>query len=92
MVAANLVWDEEGYVKEALVAVGSCAPKATRLEELERALIGKRMGNALGEAVLAKQFTPLSPIDDVRGTASYRTDVAVTLVRRALEECARQGR
>jgi CO/xanthine dehydrogenase FAD-binding subunit len=28
----------------------------------------------------------LSPIDDVRGTAEYRSEVALTLVRRAIAE------
>jgi CO/xanthine dehydrogenase FAD-binding subunit len=32
----------------------------------------------------------LAPIDDVRATATYRMDAALTLVSRALDECARK--
>jgi CO/xanthine dehydrogenase FAD-binding subunit len=34
---------------------------------------------------------PLSPIDDLRGTAEYRREAARTLVMRALQACAAEG-
>jgi len=36
--------------------------------------------------VKPEHFATLSPLDDHRGTAGYRLDAAVTLVRRLLEE------
>ena len=88
MVAANLLTDREGRIREALIAVGSCSPRSVRLPELERALVGRSIKNDLRLVVAGEQFAPLSPIDDVRGTAAYRTDAALTLVRRALAACA----
>jgi CO/xanthine dehydrogenase FAD-binding subunit len=38
--------------------------------------------------VRQEHLAPLSPIDDVRGSASYRLDAAQTLLARALEACA----
>jgi len=35
-----------------------------------------------------EHLSPLAPIDDVRGTADYRWDAALTLVRRAVAEVA----
>jgi len=37
----------------------------------------------------AAQLAPLSPIDDLRGSAAYRQDVVVTLLRRLLAGMAR---
>jgi CO/xanthine dehydrogenase FAD-binding subunit len=86
-VAAVLV-TEGGRVTDARVAVGACSPVAQRLPALEAALAGRRAGPGLAEAVLPEHLAPLSPIDDVRGTAAYRLDAALTLVRRTLAEAA----
>ena len=39
-------------------------------------------------SALAQHLAQLSPIDDVRATATYRDDAALTLVGRALDACA----
>lgn len=71
-------------VTAARVAVGACAPTARRLPALESALVGRRCDAGLADAVLPEHLAPLAPIDDVRGTADYRSDAALTLIRRAL--------
>jgi CO/xanthine dehydrogenase FAD-binding subunit len=91
MVAANLALDEQGRIREAFIAVGSCSPRSLRLPELERALIGHSVKNGLREIVAAEHLAPLSPIDDVRGTAIYRNDAALTLLQRALAACAEKA-
>lgn len=91
MVAANLVLDADGTIREALVCVGSCSPAALRLTELERVLTGKPARFGLSEVVGPEHLARLSPIDDVRATAAYRWDAALTLVQRALEDCARKA-
>jgi CO/xanthine dehydrogenase FAD-binding subunit len=48
MVAANLVVDSSGSIREALVCVGSCSAAALRLAELERALVGQPARPGLG--------------------------------------------
>jgi CO/xanthine dehydrogenase FAD-binding subunit len=87
MVAANLVVEEDGLIREALLCVGSCSPVARRLPELEGELVGKPARAGLGRLVKREHLAQLSPIDDVRATADYRRDAAFTLVGRALEEC-----
>lgn len=91
MVAANLLIGTDGRVREAAICVGSCSPKALRLGELERALVGASVGPQLHEIPRPEHFSTLSPIDDVRATAAYRKEVAQTLVHRALDECARKA-
>jgi CO/xanthine dehydrogenase FAD-binding subunit len=91
MVAANLVVDSAGKIREALISVGSCSPAALRLAELERALAGQTARPGLRRVVNSRHLARLSPIDDVRATAEYRRDAARTLVERALEACAQKG-
>jgi CO/xanthine dehydrogenase FAD-binding subunit len=87
MVAAVVKTDGGGRVAEARVAVGSCSAAARRLTTLERALVGAPARTGLGVIALAEHLAQLSPIDDVRATASYRRDAALTLVERALDAC-----
>jgi CO/xanthine dehydrogenase FAD-binding subunit len=87
MVAAVVKSDASGSVAEARVAVGSCSVTAQRLFALERALVGAPARIGLGALALPEDLKPLSPIDDVRATATYRSDAALTLVQRALDAC-----
>jgi len=91
MVAANLVVDPTGEIREALICVGSCSAAALRLVELERALIGRPALPGLRQIVKAAHLAKLSPIDDVRASAEYRRDAALTLVGRALDACAQKA-
>jgi len=91
MVAASLVRDSEGRIREALICVGSCSAKALRLVELERTLAGQRLNADVSKLVEREHLSPLTPIDDVRATAVYRLDAAETLVKRALEACAKKA-
>jgi CO/xanthine dehydrogenase FAD-binding subunit len=88
MVAAVVVRDAADRITSARVAVGACSPVARRLPRLEAALAGAPLRSGIGERVAPEHLAPLSPIDDVRGSAGYRRDAALVLVRRALEELA----
>ena len=59
---------------------------AQRLPALEDALAGRAFGPGLGEVAEAAHLAPLDPIADVRGSAEYRLDAALTVVRRTLDE------
>lgn len=85
MVAAVIETDG-GRLAAARLAVGSCSAVAQRLPALERALAGQALAPGLADLVRPDHLAPLSPIDDVRATAAYRRDAALTLVRRALKE------
>jgi CO/xanthine dehydrogenase FAD-binding subunit len=78
----------EGIVCDARIAVGACSAVAQRMREAERRLIGAPAGPDLGRSIEAKDLVRLSPIDDVRASADYRRDAALTLVRRAVAACA----
>jgi CO/xanthine dehydrogenase FAD-binding subunit len=91
MIAAVLDFDAGDCVSYCGVAVGACSAAAQRLPALERALLGVpraeivvRLPSVLDDHALA----PLSPIDDVRGTALYRRSVVRELLTRALTELA----
>ncbi len=77
---------EAREVRAARVAVGACSPVARRLPSLEAALAGQKLDARLGERARSEHLAPLAPIDDVRGSAGYRTDAALELVRRTLNE------
>jgi len=84
--AAATIETDGTLIARARVAVGACSAVAQRLPALERALTGSRFDAALPKLVSSEQLAPLAPIDDVRGSASYRRDAVVTLLRRLLEE------
>lgn len=88
MVAATIDVDASGRVTSAGVAVGSCSAAAQRLASLETRLAGVERSR-LADVVDAADLAPLAPIDDVRGSAEYRVDATLTLVRRALTAFAR---
>ncbi|TSD85933.1 xanthine dehydrogenase family protein subunit M [Mycobacterium sp. KBS0706] len=88
MVAAVVEAGADGRVAQARIAVGSCSAVAQRLSALEQALVGAPVQPGLGALARPEHLAPLSPIDDVRASAAYRLDAALTLVRRALDTCA----
>ncbi|MGA0598320.1 FAD binding domain-containing protein [Enterovirga sp. CN4-39] len=90
MVAARLATDGERRIREAAFAVGSCSAVAQRLPALEAELVGRLAGPGLVSLVRAEHLSGLSPIDDVRGSASYRLDAAHELVGRALDLCLQE--
>ena len=87
MVAATVELDGAGRIASAALAVGACAPVARRVPALEARLIGMTCSPALAAAVRADDLRDLlAPIDDVRGSADYRRDAALALLREALAE------
>ena len=87
MVAACLAL-KDGRIHDARLAVGSCSEVAQRLHDLEARLEGVPAARAR-DMVKDDDFAPLSPLDDVRASASYRRHGARVLVRRALDTLVR---
>jgi len=85
MVAA-VVEIEHGVFRHVALSVGSCSAVAQRLHALEQRLIGQAANSQTIGGVSASDLAVLSPIDDVRGSARYRTDAALTLLRRVIAE------
>lgn len=84
MVAALARFDSAGTIRSAKVAVGACSPVAMRLTELENHLVGLSVDQPLDQLIDPEHLGGLSPIDDVRGPASYRLEMTPTLIARAL--------
>jgi len=82
--ASVVIEHEDGVVRDARVAVGACSPVARRLPALEAALRGRKMDAHLPEIATAAHLAPLAPIDDVRASAGYRLDSALTVVKRTI--------
>ena len=91
MVAAVVQSDAAGNVAEARVAVGACSVVARRLRSLEKDLIGQPARAGLGRCAQPEHLRDLTPIDDVRATAFYRRDAALTLVRQTLDACVEKA-
>ena len=85
-VAVNLALDEAGRIACARIAVGACSAAPQRLLALESRLLGEIPSTGLAASVTAADLAMLSPIDDVRASAAYRSHAALVLVRRALAE------
>jgi CO/xanthine dehydrogenase FAD-binding subunit len=85
-VAAVLDVGGDGRVASARIVVGACSEVPMRLEAAEMRLVGETASPSLAAAIEPGDLASLAPIDDVRGTAAYRRDAALTLVRRAIAE------
>ncbi len=81
MTAANVLLDKRGRIAEARIAVGSCSAVAQRLAALEADLAGEDPSRI---KITPEHLRPLAPIDDVRGTGTYRLAAAEHLIRRAV--------
>lgn len=86
--AAATLEVEADRIAAARIAAGACSAVAQRLPALEAALVGAPLDHRLVDRVEVAQLAPLSPIDDVRGSAGYRSDAVVTMLRRLLRGLA----
>jgi CO/xanthine dehydrogenase FAD-binding subunit len=78
----------DGVVRDARIGVGACSAVAQRTKQAERRLIGAPASSGLGALIEADDLAQLAPIDDIRASADYRHDAALTLLRRAIDACA----
>jgi len=87
-VAAVIATDVNGACTHARIALGGAATVPLRAHEAERSLTGRRLDDAAirEAAVLAAEAT--EPIDDLRGSATYKRAMAGVWTERALSEVA----
>jgi CO/xanthine dehydrogenase FAD-binding subunit len=86
MIGIVIEWTADQRIADLRAAIGACGPVAQRLPLLEQALVGRGCQEKLSALVEPAHLAGLSPIDDVRGTADYRRDAALTLLRRFFQE------
>ena len=86
MTAILLEPDRAGNIARAGIAVGAASAAARRLSDLEQALMGRPLDPGLAIVPTAEHLAPLAPIDDVRGSADYRRETALTQLKRGLAQ------
>lgn len=87
---AALVVPRDGVIGEARLALGSVAPTPVYADRACELLTGQRPTAELLRAAAESVREPIDPLDDARGSAEYKRDMAVVFARRALEQaCAR---
>ena len=73
------------------IALGAVAPTPVRAQPAEDLLKGKRPDKDVIEEAAERAVASVSPIDDVRSSASYRREMVRILTRRAIEEALREA-
>jgi carbon-monoxide dehydrogenase medium subunit len=82
--AASVTLDANGVCTAARVAIGAVAPTGLLVPEAAVAVIGSRMDEQALARAAAAASAAARPIDDKRGTISYRRRVVGVLASRAL--------
>jgi CO/xanthine dehydrogenase FAD-binding subunit len=75
-----------GEIEDVRIAVGSVAPVPLRLTEVERIVKGKPVDRELAHLARRAVAARIQPIDDIRSTARYRSEVAGNLVAEFIEQ------
>ena len=86
-VAASLTLDPDGTCTAVRIAVGAAAPRAFRVMEAEKALLGKSVGRELFIEAGRLAAEAVSPISDVRASAEHRRYLTYVMVERTLATC-----
>ncbi len=90
--AVRLGFKIDGTIETARIAVCSVAATPRRIPEAEAALVGAHLeADTLADAGQAL-VAAVSPIDDARGTASYRRRVLPGLLAQAVMQCDEEVR
>lgn len=80
--------DTAGVVTEARVAIGAVTATPRRCEAAEQALLGNALDDASIAAAADAVKAAAAPIDDVRASAWYRSEMIRNLTRRGLDAIA----
>ena len=89
-VALVLARQADGKVSEARIALGSVAPTIIRVPPAEAFLHGKELTPTVISAAARIAGEQPAPINDVRGSAAYRSEMIKVLVAKALRRLAAQ--
>jgi probable selenate reductase FAD-binding subunit len=90
--AAATLLMQGGVCQQARIAVGGVGMIPVRLHATESMLAGKSVDQEQITAAVAAGIDAFAPTPDFRASPAYRRDVAATLARRALEQCADAAR
>ena len=85
-VAAVVSTEQDGTCKDIRIVLGSVGVTAIRATEAEEALRGKALTDESIRTAAALVKNCVDPLDDFRGSAEYKTDMAEVFARRAVEQ------
>jgi carbon-monoxide dehydrogenase medium subunit len=92
-VAAFAALDEKnGTLRTARVAMGAVAPVPVIAGSAGKLLVGEKPTDELFQAAAKAAAADSVPIDDFRGSASYRRDMAAVLTERAIKEAVERAK
>lgn len=94
VIAAVRLQDDGQTCAELRVAVGAVAEVPQRFPDVEQRARGQVLSDDLAREVAESYAERIDPLDDMRGSAWYRTEMVRTWVRRAIQDArdARGGR
>jgi len=75
---------EDNICKDCKIVLGSVAVKAIRAKEAEGLLKGQTVSISLIDKIARKVSEEIKPIDDIRSSVEYRTDIARVMVKDAV--------
>lgn len=82
--AAAYLKIKDGIIVDAKIALGSVAPRPVRSLSAEKELVGRSATEDIFSLASKQVIRDISPIDDIRSTASYRKKVSPILVEDAI--------
>jgi len=85
-VASVVSKEQDGSCKDVRIVLGSAGVTPIRATEAEDALRGKPLTDENIRAAAAMVKDAVDPLDDFRGSAEYKTDMAEVFARRAVEQ------
>jgi carbon-monoxide dehydrogenase medium subunit len=83
-VSARFATDEPSVVEALRVAIGGAVGVPQRFPEAEALATGQRLTPELSERIAGEYAARISPLDDLRGSAWYRSQMVHTFTRQAL--------
>ena len=78
--------DQYKKIEDASLAMGAVAPTPIKINKATKEILGKEIKEIDFERIASIVEKEISPIDDIRGTADYRNDVAYNITLRALND------
>ncbi len=84
-VASFIALNADGTIQNARVVMGCVGPFPLRARTAENMLMGQKPDPALFASAGAAASSDSTPIDDFRGTATYKRDMVGVLTRRTLD-------
>ena len=89
--AAFIAVNEDGFITDTKIALGSVAPTPIRAYEAEERLKGNTINDILLDEIGKLAQDASSPITDQRGTAEYRRIMVYRLTKRVVKEAYEQA-